>query len=360
MLVWQLRRAGVDVRAAMWGDLIKAARAVEARYLLLAAAFAEINTTLEAEGITPVWLKGAALARTVYPDPALRPMLDLDLLVTTENIAQALAALIAIGYHHEVPERIPAAQLFDEAELRRPPENAHHHLLIGGLSGSVPVELHFQLLVSQEFLAPPGERWFWSQTTTTHFGDLPLTVFRPEAALLYLSFHAALHHAKADFRLVRLLDLHLLITHQPIDWRVVVEQAIDLEWTQAVDSCLRQTTEYFGTLVPPDVLLQLQQRRPASEDPTRLFQFYEKKTVLDGVLREFRGRSTPERLAFLHKSIFPPRAYMRTRYNIDGSVPVLLYYPYRWATMLLKVLASSGQLMRRKVHAMSRSRHTES
>jgi hypothetical protein len=46
---------------------------------------------LRAAGITPILFKGAALAHTVYPDPACRPMGDLDLWVTAEAMPAARA-----------------------------------------------------------------------------------------------------------------------------------------------------------------------------------------------------------------------------------------------------------------------------
>ena len=49
-------------------------------------------------GVRPVVYKGAALARTLYPTPACRPMGDVDLWVGAKEMASAQAALDAIGY----------------------------------------------------------------------------------------------------------------------------------------------------------------------------------------------------------------------------------------------------------------------
>ena len=47
---------------------------------------------LEAAGIPSVLLKGPALARTVYPDPALRQSVDIDLLVRPGDVLAAEGA----------------------------------------------------------------------------------------------------------------------------------------------------------------------------------------------------------------------------------------------------------------------------
>ncbi|MER3458636.1 MAG: hypothetical protein C4309_08450, partial [Chloroflexota bacterium] len=53
---------------------------------------------LEAASIPAIVLKGPALALTIYPDPALRVIGDLDLLVRREQVEQAMAALHSLGY----------------------------------------------------------------------------------------------------------------------------------------------------------------------------------------------------------------------------------------------------------------------
>lgn len=49
-------------------------------------------------GIPAVALKGAWLAARAYPDPALRPMRDIDLLVPQADIGRAFDALLGAGY----------------------------------------------------------------------------------------------------------------------------------------------------------------------------------------------------------------------------------------------------------------------
>lgn len=54
--------------------------------------------TLGAAGLSPVVLKGVALAETVYPDPASRHCHDLDLLVSSRELDSASTALREIGF----------------------------------------------------------------------------------------------------------------------------------------------------------------------------------------------------------------------------------------------------------------------
>jgi hypothetical protein len=54
--------------------------------------------SLATAGVTPVLLKGAALARTVCDNPGPRPMDDVDLLLREADVPAALRELAALGY----------------------------------------------------------------------------------------------------------------------------------------------------------------------------------------------------------------------------------------------------------------------
>ena len=60
-----------------------------ARNLLLFEALDEILRAFGSLGLRPVLLKGADFARRLYPDPALRPMSDLDLWVAPDEVNAA-------------------------------------------------------------------------------------------------------------------------------------------------------------------------------------------------------------------------------------------------------------------------------
>jgi hypothetical protein len=58
----------------------------------------EITSMFEKEGIRALVLKGLALAYEYYPDPALRPASDIDLLLETEDVLPALNLLKKAGF----------------------------------------------------------------------------------------------------------------------------------------------------------------------------------------------------------------------------------------------------------------------
>ena len=95
LLYWKLSQAG-------WpGGVTDTARSfLQNRFFntaainnLLLSQLDEILEKLNQSGIQVTVLKGAQLARWLYPDPAFRPMSDLDLLVRPEDLAGSAPGL---------------------------------------------------------------------------------------------------------------------------------------------------------------------------------------------------------------------------------------------------------------------------
>jgi len=94
----------------------------------------DILSTYHAAGVSALVLKGAALSHTVYPEPGLRPMSDLDILVREADLWSAQRLLADLGF---------------DAPLPAGPTSAHRHLALAArqVEGlSVQVEIHHKLL----------------------------------------------------------------------------------------------------------------------------------------------------------------------------------------------------------------------
>lgn len=94
-------------------------RAYRAARLTAVAQDADLSwcmALLDGAGCNPVALKGAFLARYAYPDPALRPMRDLDVLVPQAKARVAWDALLAAGCK---PLETPKIALADVIRLEQ-------------------------------------------------------------------------------------------------------------------------------------------------------------------------------------------------------------------------------------------------
>src|SRR5579875_2354823 len=67
----------------------------------IATALRQALAALQGAGLTPIVLKGAALAHTVYPRPFYRTMSDIDLLLPAGQIGRAQELLEGAGFREE-------------------------------------------------------------------------------------------------------------------------------------------------------------------------------------------------------------------------------------------------------------------
>lgn len=289
------------------------------RWLALEHTQRHLQTILGEYEISTLCLKGIALAATIYPNPATRPMADIDVLVPREHYAQALQILQQAGYQGDTTSLDPYA--------------TKHFTLTGGADHSLIIEVHHTLFDENDEQPPSNLAWFWAQKTNSH----PATL-TPTAHLLYLAAHALLYHGEIEFFLQRFFDMHLLITQTEIDWDVVLNQAIDLKWTYPVERALRICQGYFATPLPSELLTQLAETRPADEDVARVQRFQSVSPSTERILTRLGKMPLYKRIQHIGQILFPPREYMRQRYTIPPTRSVLWYYPYRSGQMLWLLL----------------------
>jgi hypothetical protein len=200
-------------------EVLQALAAHHRKNLLLelrrAADLKRIDAALGTAGIGFLILKGPVLAATVYPEPAARTMLDLDLLLAQEDYPAAVTALETIGYR--VPRQFVGASLFAGDA---PP-------LVHDDPGGAVLELHTMLdsLPEQrdayKAMAPRAR-----QVDLGH--GVALRTLDREELFAHVVLHVSKHHRFED-ELRSLLDVALLLHADAgaLDWI-----ALDREWQQ--------------------------------------------------------------------------------------------------------------------------------
>ena len=281
---------------------------------------------LMAEGVPVILLKGAALAKTVYRNASVRPMVDLDLLVRREDVSTALHVLTSLDY-----ETIPSHTYWDAVVLHK--------------QGQVDTvfDVHWGLFLSFYYQHAIPMDWFWQTARSVGMGDASAWVLGPEAQVLHLCGHLLLHHSDGEgFRLLGLHDVAEVIVfyQEQIEWDQVLARAQAYDLVLPVQQILTQVGKEWNTPIPSAVLERLRALRP-SRDEERVFAWF--STVHSSPAQSFRANlaSIPGwglRLRFVWCNLFPPVGYMQHCYRIPHWLLVPLYYPYRWFLALCHVL----------------------
>lgn len=205
-----------------------------------------ILACLEAAGVRPVLLKGAALGYLLYQDPVERDLQDLDLLVGAERVDPALRALTAEGY---TPRSAPGLL----AAYRR-----HHFHVPLYHPDTHAVEIHWALAMPDSpFQLDPGV--VRHGATPLEQPGLPL-VYLPRAEHILL--HLVLQNIQEGFsRLARLVDIDRLATETPEpDWPALAAVARDGGLAAPTALSLQLASRLLLTPLPDGILREL---RPA-------------------------------------------------------------------------------------------------
>ncbi|MEM6575545.1 MAG: nucleotidyltransferase family protein [Pseudomonadota bacterium] len=164
--------------------------AFAAQWLSWQQCWPEALAALEA----PLVLKGAALNTWLYPDPTLRPVGDLDILINSADREAACDALLALGYHPELAvdgDLVMTQQRFTLDNHHGPTCHLDLHWQSSNRS-ELAAALSYDVLINLSEEASPG-----------------LRVLTPAAAWLHAAAHLLGHHADRP-AMKWLLDLHLI------------------------------------------------------------------------------------------------------------------------------------------------------
>ncbi len=295
------------------------------------AALVDILNLFESQRIRAIVLKGAAVSHIVYPEPALRPMSDLDLLVSPSHAPDAQALLVDLGYRANAPSS---------------PILLHRHLSIAttdveGLT--VQVEIHHRLLTDYVDNLVSFARGRCSATTPAHpprhsastdalierarpfdLGDATAYALSHEDMLIHLCHHLHSHVNIWDFpRLIWTADVlgYAEAFASEINWAALDSRAPEI---------IRLLSLLHHTSPLSQNLLDLAGIRPGRA-PAGLGMDYQGWPRVDSSRRRLRGLGRT-----LRHTLLPSEWWLRLRYNLGPTRPLL---SARWVCHPLHILA---------------------
>lgn len=351
LLHWQLARAHSHLTLPTFvrAQLQKSYQHSTLRNLSLQRELLLVCGLLQRAGIPFVALKGAFLAHYAYPQPALRPLRDLDVLVPAAQVLQAYAVLLEGGLYRADARAGQAESLAASAKHLPPLYSA---------SGAVKVELHARLHDLPEAVTAEvdlsGAEGFWDRTIEKTVAGTRVRYVSPTDLLLHLIVHAVYDHEFNNGPLL-LSDLAFLIDTQPIDWPLFWQLAARSDHARGCWLALRLMEHYWG---PRTIGWPAEWASNLSDNADTL------ALAAKLMLRDFDVRAEVglhatfaqqpgwgAKMRFICRRLFISRQEISEQFPVPpDSWRVFFYYPARWWRHLTQLLPSLLRARARDLH----------
>lgn len=314
----------------------------------------QIVKDLGQRNIPVLLLKGIHLARFVYPEPGLRSMHDVDLMVPRERLAEAEQVFLDRGF----------------GPLPRPNLEARcawsNHLAKLEKAGAPVVELHWSIERPTSPFRVDLDR-LWERSRGATVDGAPVRLLCPEDLLLHLALHLSYHHRFERAALKGLVDLAVVITahREELDWASLARRAA--EWGAAgyLYTSLRLAREMLAAPIP-DSLFGALPHTPADEQIVPAAERYilTLRAELPAVYLELARSGSPGNwIRRLSGAVLLPRDRMEDLYGLrPGTARVYPYYLLRLADLirkrgrlLLHVLFGTRTIQRTLTHEQDRA-----
>ncbi len=243
--------------------LKQAARTATFRSLHAQQNLIKAHRVLSASGIPYIALKGAYLAFHAYPQPGLRPLRDLDILVPRDRVLEAYDTLQHHGFQ-SVKKYHGNLEVLSATRHDLPP--------LTDSSSRFQIELHNSLTHNESNnLSISDDLGFWDRSVRRRIGSESVFFESPTDLLLHLIHHATYHH-QFDNGPLLLSDIAFLLDGHTIEWTdfwdrakkdsivpgcILVLKLVQRYWPQAGTTWPKYAIEYPNAEILDDAALSL-------------------------------------------------------------------------------------------------------
>ena len=258
-------------------------------------------------GVRPIIFKGAALAYSFYPSPVLRTRADADLLILPRDRVKVANAIGSLGFvgGQGVPGDIISYQ-------------RTYTLNVAG-GGVHSIDLHWKISNSQLLSRLFSYEELLNRSTR-------LSQLYPDAlcagavdALLLACMHRATHKQNPYYvdglpyyggdRLIWLYDIDLLARSLTSEqWKSLVRAATEKGLCETTRDALQRAEHYFHVRCPEEV------RNALSKTGEPVAIYLDAGAIRQAWIDLLAIGGTADRLRFVRELLFPPAAYMGSKY----------------------------------------------
>ena len=204
-------------------------------------------------GFEPVLVKGFALIEQAYGKKGLRPMEDIDLLVSPEEIEKSEKVLKENGYQLRLASGVKGSYPKRVRESKDLAGSLLHGFNFFNRQKGTKVDLQWTFNPKRHGLSVDSNAWLERAFKNERLG---VKMLPPEIQLMYLVLHNVVMHS-LDYRLYMALDMALLVENQKIDWERVKELSKEMKAERYVYFAGILANRFYGNVFPGEVLDEL-------------------------------------------------------------------------------------------------------
>jgi hypothetical protein len=288
-------------------DLADAYARVSASNQRLLQAFDNLAAHLHQEGVDFILLKGADVLTRLYGAWGLRTFCDIDLLVHEQDLVKLDRLLLGLGFQQEIDGN-PAYRSSDG------------RLLLDIASGIW-------------YLDQTGLEAIWRRSIKRTIQAHPFRCMHTNDLALYLTAYNILHRGSCSPAFAQ--DLRLLIEREPVNWEVVLDEAVRWNLKIPLYYGFVNASKYEPIPIPQPVLSRL---APSSFSEQILLHML-RRLVTDQPLPNIGHflllitRPGGKQLEWIWKYLMPSREFLRYRYGEQGASQPLLTRSFRFVRL---------------------------
>ncbi len=313
--------------------------------------YREVKNILEVmnmSNIPIVLLKGAFLAKYIYGDIALRPMVDIDVLVRERDSEIVQRKLIELGF-----KKIDTYYTSDFHEALFSEDAKHLTPLVKPRVGCVEVHLNIFPKVRYD---SKEMRKVWLTLVTINLDGVQIKSLSPEYQLLHLCLHLYYHitniSSEHDIRFFWFCDIHESIIYygDKFNWESFCGIVDSVGVGAQVGTILAYIRHNWNTPIPETILHSLESGvnghclttiirsilDGSKAKRSHIHRYIKKTTVL---LAKNGDRNS---LYYLWKEFFPKRSHLIVRYALKDSLFVYVYYTVHICILFTRAVTSTA------------------
>jgi len=305
--------------------------------------FEELGKVLEIlskAGLQVIVLKGAVLAEKIYRNLALRPMMDVDLLVKKEDLFFFDKQMKILGYR-------PSDISVNDIDLTSTYLTTIDYRSLSPNSPSFHVHWHFvnSTIPNESYIKNIKIEDIWQNAENTKIAGTETLVMAPHHLLIHLSEHALrVTHSLSKLSLLCDISESVNFYQGRLDWDRLIDDSLKFNLSQMVYISLYFASRFLETKIPEYVLLKLRPERLSLGEKIFMNSISKNKRFsgMSYLVHLSMNKGFLKKMIFLGRTLFPPAQFMAQKNYIPRSKLSYIHYIRRINEVFSRLFKALG------------------